>query len=83
MRILWFALIVFLVLWIVAPGLFHKALRRSEKTAPPPPTPTTPQPTTDVVACAFCHLHIPTASAISGRKGVYCCEAHRNEAEGS
>lgn len=38
-----------------------------------------PQP---MIRCAHCGVHLPRASAVAGRKGLYCSDAHRQEAEG-
>ena len=62
--------------------------RRSNSgdTRQPPVTPratdTTPRSDTQVmVACALCRVHIPSAEAVEGRHGQYCCAAHREQAE--
>ena len=31
----------------------------------------------DMVACAQCGLHLPTADTVTGKDGVYCSAAHR------
>lgn len=35
-----------------------------------------------MACCARCGVHAPRDSMVSGRAGVYCCVAHRREAEG-
>ena len=35
-----------------------------------------------MVDCARCGVHVPQVVAVPGRSGIYCCEAHRREAEG-
>ena len=35
---------------------------------------------TEIVACAFCKVHLPQSEALIGRDGFYCSEAHRREA---
>jgi uncharacterized protein len=35
----------------------------------------------DIVGCDWCGLHFPRGDAIDGRKGVYCCVQHRDQAE--
>lgn len=35
---------------------------------------------TEVVACSVCQVHLPRAEAVTGRKGLYCSEAHRRQA---
>ena len=34
-----------------------------------------------MVPCARCGVHVPRSTATMGRLGLYCCEAHRREAE--
>lgn len=50
--------------------------------APHPPRPRSPAPAQPMVSCARCGVHVPQALALQGRQGVYCCQAHRQEAEG-
>jgi len=35
---------------------------------------------TEVVACDVCQVHLPRSEALTGRKGLYCSEAHRRQA---
>lgn len=35
---------------------------------------------TEVVACSVCEVHLPRSEAVTGRKGLYCSEAHRRQA---
>lgn len=37
---------------------------------------------TEIVACDVCHLHLPRSEALTGPVGVYCCDAHRQQASG-
>lgn len=36
----------------------------------------------EMVACDFCHVHLPRSDALIGPKGIYCSDAHRREAKG-
>jgi uncharacterized protein len=36
---------------------------------------------TPMQACALCGLNVPQPEVLQGRKGGYCCEAHRQRAE--
>ncbi len=38
----------------------------------------TPQ---DMVRCAQCGVHLPQSDALPGKRGAYCCSAHRQKAE--
>ena len=40
------------------------------------------QAATEVVACAACAVHLPRPDALPGKRGMYCSEAHRQQAEG-
>ena len=35
---------------------------------------------TEIVECDFCHVHLPRSEALTGPGGVYCCVAHRSQA---
>jgi len=37
---------------------------------------------TPMQACALCGLNVPQPESLQGHKGWYCCEAHRQRAEG-
>ncbi|MBK5205748.1 MAG: hypothetical protein JJD98_10170 [Polaromonas sp.] len=64
----------------------HK--RQAEKNAdassrsPRPRTPSKETEITEVVACDFCHVHLPRSEALIGHKGIYCSDAHRRQAGG-
>lgn len=36
----------------------------------------------EMVACDFCHVHLPRSEALIGDKGIYCSDAHRRKAGG-
>lgn len=38
-----------------------------------------PMPTTDMVACAVCQVHLPRHEALLLEGASYCCEAHRQK----
>lgn len=49
-----------------------------------PPAAGRPQqqvPTTPMLACQRCGMHVPQQEAIQGRRGTYCCQAHRQADE--
>jgi uncharacterized protein len=48
--------------------------------APPPARPQVPQA---MVACDHCGTHLPETEAVKGDRGVYCCQEHRRQREGS
>ena len=39
-------------------------------------------PTTEIVACDVCSVHLPRAEALTHGRSVYCSEAHRRQAQG-
>jgi uncharacterized protein len=39
-------------------------------------------PTTEIVACDVCSVHLPQTEALTSGHGIYCSEAHRRQAEG-
>ncbi|MDB5965931.1 MAG: hypothetical protein JWQ72_2431 [Polaromonas sp.] len=69
--------IAFLVIWI------WKSNRRADiaSAAKPPRQQRKPElVATEIVACEVCHVHLPRSEALAGPGGVYCSEAHRQEA---
>ncbi|MBX3589153.1 MAG: PP0621 family protein [Ramlibacter sp.] len=39
-------------------------------------------PPQDMVSCPVCAVHLPRAEASPGRRGLYCGDDHRRQAEG-
>ena len=37
--------------------------------------------TTEIVACALCHVHLPRTEALTGKRGLYCSAAHKQQAD--
>ena len=70
MKLLLILLVVLLLVWL------WRGNRRAA-----PPSPRRKPPPQDVVACAFCGLHLPVAEAVPGMRGVYCCLDHRRQRE--
>lgn len=35
---------------------------------------------TEIVACDYCHVHLPRTEALIGQSGTFCSDAHRREA---
>jgi len=35
----------------------------------------------DMVRCALCEVHVPSADALVGKNGSYCCKDHLRRAE--
>jgi len=36
---------------------------------------------TEMVECARCGVHLPAKDAVTGKRGIYCGETHRAQAE--
>ena len=56
----------------------------TEKTRPQQPkTQSRPRqlPTTEIVACDVCSVHLPRTEALTSGRGVYCSDAHRRQVE--
>lgn len=53
---------------------------RLQQRKPPSQVPG-PGTSTPMQACTLCGLNVPQPEALQGRKGWYCCEAHRQRAE--
>lgn len=72
-------LVLFLVIFLVA-WKWRSARLTDQSTAQRQRDRAAAQPT-EIVQCAHCAVHIPAKDATQGRRGVYCCEAHRTLAE--
>jgi len=68
-------LLVFLVVLVVAWRWrsWREAQQRDKNAAAARATP----PTTEMVLCRHCGVHIPVNEAVVGLKGNYCSTAHR------
>jgi uncharacterized protein len=49
---------------------------------PRPPRQRKLRPPTVMVACLHCGTHLPQGEAVMGQRGAYCCDEHRQQAEG-
>jgi uncharacterized protein len=67
-----------LVLAALAVGLW---LWRSGRPSVGKPNETPPRQAQTMFACALCQVHVPQADALVGKRGYYCCEQHRQQAE--
>jgi uncharacterized protein len=54
---------------------------RLKNRRPPEQVSGQPPGSTPMQACILCGLNVPQPEALQGRKGWYCCEAHRQRAE--
>lgn len=67
--------VVFWLLYRVILALISKGRRVESKQSPPLQSDT-------MVRCEVCGLHVPTNEALTKGGKYYCCEAHRDAAEG-
>ncbi|WP_137894513.1 PP0621 family protein [Ramlibacter sp. 2FC] len=74
-------LLVLLVVLVGAWG-WRQSRQLSSRQTPPPDTGTKPPAAQEMTRCALCALHLPKSEAVQGRRGLYCCAAHRQQAEG-
>lgn len=72
-----FLLLIVVVLAGVWLWRVNRPADTSQKVNKPPLSPE-PQ---DMVRCLECGMHLPSAEAIQGKKGVYCSADHRQRAE--
>lgn len=71
----------FLILAVVLAGIW---LWRSSRPKPPllkRPQDKNPSEPVTMICCAQCAVHIPSAQAIQGTRGSYCCLDHLHQAE--
>lgn len=74
------ALVVLVGIWSWRRGREQERQENQRRRAPQPPA-ANHAPTTDMVACAHCGLHLPANDAVQGQRGVYCGHAHRQAHE--
>lgn len=71
-----------LVLIVVMVGIWiWRSNRAEEKSESRRARPRKEQSTVDMVGCDVCGVHCPREDVVVGRKGMYCCIQHRNQAE--
>ncbi|MDW5445063.1 PP0621 family protein [Polaromonas sp. SM01] len=68
---------------LVAVWLWRNNRRAELRDKPAPRRPVTGphQLPTEIVACAVCAVHLPRPDAVPGKRGLYCSDAHRRQAE--
>jgi uncharacterized protein len=49
---------------------------------PDRPSQSQPPGAQTMVACTHCGVHVPEADLVTGQRGAYCSEAHRQRHEG-
>lgn len=75
MKYLLVLIVVMIAVWV------WRSNRAGEKSESRRARPKDADAAVDMLGCDVCGLHCPREDAIVGRKGVYCCAQHRNQAE--
>ncbi|MCZ4316854.1 PP0621 family protein [Comamonadaceae bacterium G21597-S1] len=71
-----------LVLVVVMVGIWiWRSNRAEEKAESGRDRPRREEAAVDMVGCDVCGLHCPRQDVVVGRRGMYCCDQHRNQAE--
>ncbi len=70
------------VIWLWQGKRRSALAEKTRQQQPKPPSRPRQLPTTEIVACDHCAVHLPRAEALTSGSGVYCSEAHRRQAEG-
>lgn len=68
-----------ILLVIVLGGIWWIRQQRPQSKGTKPGKPSGPQ---TMVTCAQCGVHLPENDAVHGPYGVYCSQAHRQQAQG-
>lgn len=76
MKFFLFLIAVFVLLWLLR-GALNRRGGGAAAAARRPPAPA-PQ---EMIACAYCGVHLPRDEALPGRGGVFCGDAHRTAFE--
>jgi uncharacterized protein len=71
----------FLLLAVLALGLWLWRSGRSGHAGSSQPEVTAAPQAQTMVACAWCQVHVPQAEALAGKNGHYCSAQHRRQAE--
>jgi uncharacterized protein len=74
MKLLVLLLVVFFALWLWK----RTGTRRTRTPSQAPIPPNTPS--SAMVSCQHCHVHLPQDEGVIGVLGLYCSQAHRNAA---
>lgn len=75
MKYLLVVIVVMIGIWV---WRSNRAQDKSESRRNRPPS---EDAAVDMVGCDVCGLHCPRQDVVVGRKGMYCCSQHRNQAE--
>lgn len=71
-----FLLILGIVLLLIWQWRHWRSVRKQN-----PPQNPKPGAPVDMLPCAHCGTHVPTADAVAGQRGRYCSTEHRDRAE--
>lgn len=71
-----------LILALVLVGIWLWRSNRRERPRLRRPQDGRAQDPIQMISCAHCAVHIPSAQAVKGERGIYCCADHLKSAEG-
>jgi uncharacterized protein len=70
-----------LVLSVVLLGIWLWRSNREGKAGLKPKNPPASRAPLEMLGCSLCDVHVLASDAIQGKKGIYCCQEHRQRAE--
>lgn len=82
MKYLLILTLVLVLVWLWRSNRHREQLDRREREDAAKPVARSGQHATEIVACAFCTVHLPRTDALPGKRGLYCSDEHRRQAEG-
>ncbi len=80
MKYLLVLVVVMVAVWIWRSNRAEER-SESERSASRRSRPRKEETAVDMVGCDVCGLHCPRQDVVVGRRGMYCCDQHRNQAE--
>lgn len=75
MKYLLVLVVVMVGFWVWRSNRAGERVESQKKRRPPAPG------ALDMIGCDRCGVHFPSEDLIRGKKGVYCCAQHRDQAE--
>ncbi|MEI6733033.1 MAG: PP0621 family protein [Comamonadaceae bacterium] len=70
-----------LVLLVVLAGVWLWRSNRKSRSEFVPRRPEPSPQALEMVGCRLCSVHVALVDAVQGKKGLYCCLDHRQQAE--
>jgi uncharacterized protein len=76
--------IAFILIAVLVGVWLFRSSRRAKPQAKSQAEPAFKRPATsqlEMVRCLHCDLHLPKSDAVTGRRGIYCSQEHRQHSE--